>query len=189
ALTGDKAALAAAVRESLAHAHSASQLHQLADFAARAGDTDLERRILERLTAAGGGGPDTRRRLGILAYQRRDVGEAEKDLSAYVSETGGDYESQMILGDIATKRRDLADARRHYAESLRLLQAAGDSSFRARTVAATLYHRLGQDAEADRLYQALLTSRPNDRNLRADYVSMLMEQGEFARAREVLGKL
>ncbi|MBV8576192.1 MAG: tetratricopeptide repeat protein, partial [Acetobacteraceae bacterium] len=142
ALTGDKAALAAAVRESLADAHSASRLHQLADFAARAGDADLERRILERLIAAGGEGPDTRRRLGILAYQRHDLGEAEKDLSAYVSETGGDYESQMILGDIATKRRDLAAARRHYAESLDLLQAAGDSSFRARTVAATLYHRL-----------------------------------------------
>jgi Flp pilus assembly protein TadD len=188
AVTGDKAGLGTAVREALPRANSADRLRQLAQLAGQAGDTELERRVLERLISAGGGGPDTRRRLGMLAFLRRDMSEAESHLTAFVAGTGGDYESQMILGDIASRRRDKASAQRHYAESLRLLQTSGDPSFRSRTVAANLFHRLGRDVEADRLYRELLTLRPNDHNLRADYVAMLMEQGDFERARAVLGK-
>ena len=49
-----------------------------------------------------------------------------------------------------------------------------------------MLHRLGQDAEADQLYQKLLADRPGDTNLRADFVAMLMEQGTLQRARAVL---
>jgi Flp pilus assembly protein TadD len=112
--------------------------------------------------------------------------EAERHLSAFVTATGGDYETLMLLGNIAFRNRDSEAARIYYAKSLETLKTSGDRSFRAKTVEANLLHRLGQDAEADQLYQKLLADRPGDTNLRADFVAMLMEQGTLQRARAVL---
>jgi Flp pilus assembly protein TadD len=136
--------------------------------------------------AAGGDYPEAQRRLGTLAFQRRDMSEAERHLSAFVAATGGDYETLMLLGNVAFRRRDADGARTHYANALRILQASGDRSFRARTVEPNLLHRLGRDVEAGHLYERLLTERPDDMNLRADFVAMLMEQGRLERARALL---
>lgn len=181
----DKAALAAAAREELPGATSTEQLRRLAHFSARAGDAALERRALERLAAAGGG-PEAQRRLGALAYLRRDMDAAERHLSDFVAATGGDHEAWTLLGDIAAKRRDAAGARQHYAEALRSLQASGDKSFQTRMARANLLHRLGRDAEAREAYEELVAERPEHRSLRADYVAMLMKQGALVQAREVL---
>ena len=182
----DRAAMVAAVREELPRAKAAVHLQQLADLAARAGDTGLERQALERLVAASGGRPDTQRRLGILAYLRRDMDTAERLLSATVAQTGGDHESQMILGDLASRRRSTAGARQHYAEALRLLETSGERTVRGRVVRANLLHRLGRDAESTRLYEELLAERPGDRNLRADYAAMLIERGALRDASDLL---
>jgi tetratricopeptide (TPR) repeat protein len=182
----DRTTMVAAVREELPRATTAAHLRQLAGLAARAGDTELERQTLERLVATGGWDRDAQRRLGMLAYLRRDMDVAERLLSATVAQTGGDYDTQMILGDIASRRRGAAEARSHYAEALRLLESSGDRSFRGRVVRANLLHRLGRDAEATRLYEALLTERPSDRNLRADYAAMLIEQGALRHASDLL---
>ena len=182
----DRAAMVVAVREELPRATTADHLRQLAGLAARAGDTELERQALERLVVTGGWDRDAQRRLGILAYLRRDMDMAERLLSAAVVQTGSDYEVQMILGDIASRRRSAADARSYYAEALRLLESSGNRTFRGRIVRANLLHRLGRDAEATRLYEALLTERPSDRNLRADYAAMLIEQGALRHASDLL---
>jgi predicted Zn-dependent protease len=92
----------------------------------------------------------------------------------------------MILGDLALRRRDTAGGRRQYAASLSLIQSAHDQSPRAKTVTANLLHRLGRDNEAMQLYESQLAAQPHDRNLRADYVAMLMERGDVQRARLVL---
>ena len=183
---GDKAALAAAVKEQLPTASSLSRLQRLAQLAESSGNGDLERAILDKVVAAGGDRPAVQRRLGTLAFQKRNMIEAERHLSAFVTATGGDYETLMLLGNIAFRKRDSEAARIYYAKSLETLKTSGDRSFRAKTVEANLLHRLGQDAEADQLYQKLLADRPGDTNLRADFVAMLMEQGTLQRARAVL---
>ena len=92
----------------------------------------------------------------------------------------------MLLGNIAVRKRDAGAAQAWFTKGLQKLQQSGDQSFRARTVEANLMHRLGQDDEAAHLYERLLTERPADLNLRADFVAMLMEQGALRRARVVL---
>jgi tetratricopeptide (TPR) repeat protein len=181
----DRNAMAAAVREELPRAQSAKLWRQLARMAARAGDTALERQAIERLVAVGEGGPEAQRRLGMLAHLRREQDTAERLLLSFVAATGGDDESWMILGDIATRRRDHATARQRYTQALQRLEASRET-FRSRVVRAHLLHRLGREAEAARLYEALLTERPRDQSLRADYVAMLMEQGAVQHAHDVL---
>ncbi|MDN3564989.1 hypothetical protein QWZ14_11520, partial [Paeniroseomonas aquatica] len=182
----DRVALAAAVREVLPGATSGDLLRQLARLAARAGEAELERQALERLAASGGAGPETQRRLGVLAHLRRDRAAAERLLQAVVAAEADDYESWTILGDIAAARRDPSAARQRYAEALRRLEEAADRSTRARVLRAHLLHGLGREAEAARLYEALLVERPRDRSLRADYVALLMEQGAVRAARAAL---
>ena len=182
----DRAAMAAAVREALPAAVSGDLLRQLARLAERTGETGLEREALERLAATGGAGPETQRRLGVLAYLRRDRATAERLLQASLATQPDDYESWAILGDLATVRRDPALARQRHAEALRRLEAAGDRSDRTQAVRAHLLHGLGRQAEAARLYEALLAARPRDRSLRADYVAMLVEQGAVREARAAL---
>ncbi|MBV9748942.1 MAG: hypothetical protein JO157_09015 [Acetobacteraceae bacterium] len=183
---GNRGALAAAIRDELARASSATQLQRLAQLSERAGDTALEQQVLQKLVAAGGTSPSVHRRLGVLAYQRRDMTAAERELLAFTAATGGDYETRMLLGDLAMRRRDGGNARQHYAASLALVQTSGETSARAGAVKANLLHRLGRDAEASQLYETLLAAHPHDTNLRADYVAMLMEQGSLSQARAVL---
>jgi len=185
---GDRAALAAAIQERLPLAASVTALRRLAQLAEQAGNPELERSILEKIVAAGDDRPEVRRRLGMLAFQRRNMAEGERQLSAFVSATGGDYETLMLLGNIALRKHDTDGARAHYANSLRILRASGDQSFHARTVEANLLHRLGRDDEAARFYEKQLAERPDDTNLRADFVAMLMEQGTSQRARAVLDR-
>jgi cellulose synthase operon protein C len=181
----DRGAMVAAVREELPRAQSAGVWRRLARMAARGGDTALERQAIERLVAAGEGGAEAQRRLGVLAHLRRDQDTAERLLLGFVATTGGDEESWMILGDIATRRRDHATARQRYAEALQRLEASRET-FRSRVVRAHLLHRLGREAEAAQLYEALLAESPRDQSVRADYVAMLMEQGALRRAHDVL---
>jgi predicted Zn-dependent protease len=183
---GDRAALAATVREQFPRTSSLGGLQRLAELAESSRDTDLEWSILNKVVAAGGDRPAVQRRLGTLAFQRRKMAEAERHLMAFVATTGGDYETLMVLGNIALRNRDTDGARAYFARSLAALNASGDKSFRARSVEANLLHRLGKDADADRLYQSLLAEHPGDTNLRADFVAMLMEQGTLQRARAVL---
>jgi uncharacterized protein HemY len=183
---GDKRALADLVATQFLRTTSTIRMQRLAQHAERAGDGELERRILERIVALGGDRPQVQRRLGVLAFQRRSMAEAERCLSAYVANTDGDYEIFMLLGDIASHRRDADAARARYAKSLTVLRGTGDRSFRARNAEAHLLHRLKQDDASGRLYEALIAEKPNDKGLRADYVAMLMERGDLRRAREVL---
>ena len=64
--TGNRTALAAAVRTELARTNSGAQLQRLAQLSERSGDTALERQVLDKLVASGGGtSPTVLRRLGV----------------------------------------------------------------------------------------------------------------------------
>jgi Flp pilus assembly protein TadD len=182
----DRTALAAAIQEQYPLASSVARLRRLAQLAEGSGNADLERKVLEKMVVAGGDSPEAQRRLGVLAIQRRDTAEGERHLRVFVAATGGDYETLMLLGNAAFKKRDTDGARAYYAQGLQMLQASTKTSFRSRVVEANLLHRLGRDGEASRLYEDLLAQRQDDKNLRADFVAMLMEQGALRRAREVL---
>jgi tetratricopeptide (TPR) repeat protein len=182
----DKATLATALQRNLVRARSLPEVRRLMEFASQVGDPTLERQLLERAVAAGGGDDKIQRALGMLAYRTQDFVAAERSLAAIDARTGGDYEIQMVLGEIRLKQRDATGARRRFEGALSLLDATGDASPRARTVRASLLHRLGRVREAETLYQALLSERPNDTHLRADYVSLLLESGNLRQAQAAL---
>jgi tetratricopeptide (TPR) repeat protein len=183
---GNRATMTAALRIAMGRVTTRPQLQRLARLAERVGDVERERQVLERLMADGDTRPEVQRRLGTLAYLRRDMNAAQRMLATYVVATGGDAETLTLMGDIALRQRNSEAARRHYAEALERLDSSGSQVFRSRVMRANLLEKLGRDTEAMRLYDDLVAERPADHNLRADYVALLMKQGALRQARAVL---
>jgi len=183
---GNRSALAAALREELRRPASAARLQHLANLAGATGDAALEEEALRALVAVGGGTPRAQRQLGMAAYRSRDLATAERLLTRFTATTGGDYETHFILGEIRSKQRDSTGARKHYQQAILALDSASGRNSHARAVRAVVLNRLGYAREAMRLYETLLAERPQDRNLRADYVALLLAEGELRKAREVL---
>ncbi len=58
--------------------------------------------------------------------------------------------------------------------------------FESRRMQATALSAIGQHEEAIAVYEELVTERPTDRALLADYVAMLIETERFERAEQLL---
>jgi cellulose synthase operon protein C len=125
----------------------------------------------------------------MAAYRSRDLATAERLPGEFDARTGGDFETHFIMGEIRQKQRDAAGARRHWQHAMLALDGggAGARTAQARAVRAVVLQRLGYTREAKALYETLLAERPQDRNLRADYVALLLVEGDLRKAREVLG--
>lgn len=186
AVAGDRGGLAAAVRDELARQPSRERLETLAGLAGQTGSEALEDEVQRALVLAGGGDPAMRRRAGFAAWRQGDAALAERLLSDHARATGGDAESLFLLGEMRLRQRDPEGARRWHEAALRRIGNADARSADARKMHATLLRRLGAGDRALPIYEALLAERPEDRHLRADLVSLLIEMRDFGRAQTVL---
>lgn len=185
-IAGDRAGMAATVRAELARETSPERLQALAIMAGQSGDAALEDRALRALVLAGGGDAAARRRVGLNAYRDGELPLAERVLGDHARATGGDSETLFVLGEIRTRRNDAVGARRHYEAALRRLPAGPAAGTQDRRMQATLLRRVGRGRDALPIYEALLAERPGDRHLRADLVSLLIEERNYGRAQTVL---
>lgn len=186
AVAGDRGGLAAALREELARQPSRERLETLAGLAGQTGSEALEDEVQRALILTGGGDPAMRRRAGFAAWRQGDAVLAERLLSEHARATGGDAESLFLLGEMRLRQRDADGARRWHEAALRRIGNVETRSADARKMHATLLRRLGAGERAVPIYEALLAERPDDRHLRADLVSLLIEMRDFGRAQTVL---
>jgi TolA-binding protein len=185
-VSGDRAGLAAALREELARQPSRERLEMLAGLAGQTGSEALEDEVQRALVLAGGGDPAMRRRVAFAAWRQGDAALAERLLAEHARATGGDAESLFLLGEMRLRQRDPDGARRWHEAALRRIGNAENRSSDARKMHAALLRRLGAGDRALPIYEALLAERPDDRHLRADLVSLLIEMRDFGRAQTVL---
>lgn len=186
AVSGDQGLLASTLQEMASRTRSGGMLARLAREAAAAADAPMERRLLEAALSAGNSEPTLRRALGLLAYRTRDLRAAELHLTAFNERAGGDVDTYRALGELRLLRGDAAAAKASFEQAILALERRPDASFEGRMTKAGLLDRLRRPAEARRLYEELLTERPNDGNVRADYVAMLMDLGESRSAQALL---
>lgn len=186
ATVGDRAGLAAAVREELGRDNAPDRLRHLAGLAGHSGDAALEEQVFRAMVNAGDRNPVMLRRVGLIAFRDGQFAQAERWLAECASANGADAQAYFTLGEIRLRQRDAVGARRHFEDALRRLDASGDASVEARKLRATLLRRLGRGREALPIYEALLTAAPSDNHLRADLVSLLMDLRDYQRAGLVL---
>lgn len=129
---------------------------------------------------------DAMRQLGMLAYDENRLEEAERLLRRYLARGAGDYEANYFLGEALSALKRNAAAVPFYKRALEQIRAGTARSDAVAQTEANLLNRLGRVDEAVTLFERLRKVRPNDRQLKADYASMLIENGRGQEARRVL---
>lgn len=129
---------------------------------------------------------DSLRQLGMLAYDENRLGDAERLLRRFLAKGPGDYEANYFLGEALTALKRPTEAVPFYRRSLEQIRAQKTKSDSLVQTEANLLNRLGKVDEAVALFEGLRKLRPNDRQLKADYAAMLIENGRLKEARHVL---
>lgn len=186
AAAGKGKELAAAVRAALADEASPDRLRRYARLAEQTGQRDAASQAWTALLARKPDDADALRQLGMLAYDENRLADAERLLRRYVAAGPDDYEAHYFLGEALTALKRPTVAIPFYRTALSQLRARGTRNDGATQTEANLLNRLGKVDDAVALFEGLRKRRPADRQLKADYASMLIENGRLPEARRVL---
>lgn len=178
--------LAEAVRSAVALERDPERLRRYARLAEqtrqRAAAADAWRALLSLKPEDG----DSLRQLGMLAYDENRLGDAERLLRRFLARGMGDYEANYFLGEALTALKRPTEAVPFYRRALDQIRARKAKSDNLVQTEANLLNRLGKVDDAVVLFEGLRKLRPNDRQLKADYAAMLIENGRLKEARHVL---
>lgn len=178
--------LADAIRAAAATERDPERLRRYARLATQSRQRSAAAEAWKSLLAVRPEDPEALRQLGMLAYDENRLEEAERFLRRFLAKGPGDYEANYFLGEALTARKRGAEAAPFYRralEQIAALPARGDAVLQTQ---ANVLNRLGRVDDAVALFERLRRQRPADRQLKADYASMLIENGRLQEARRVL---
>jgi cellulose synthase operon protein C len=187
-VSGDRPLVLSVLQERSIQTSMPTELVLLARYAARLGDDQIQRQIISAAISSGGEEPELQKSLGVICYRMKDWQAAEQALIAFHLQMQGDQDTHRMLGELRERRRDLSGAQQAYVTALQILERSGAETPSKLVTRASLLHRLGRSESARMEYEKLLAQRPNDDNIRADYASMLMTQGDARFADTVLSE-
>lgn len=184
----DAAALAGALRAALPGERDPERLRRYARLAEQARAGDVAGQAWQALAALRPDDADALRQLGMLAFDGNRLAEAERHLRRYLARHADDHEANYFLGEALNGLKRRADAVPFWARALDLLRSRGGGDGDTRQAEANLLFRLGHVDEAVALFERLRRQRPDDRQLKADHVAVLIESGRMKEARHALGR-
>lgn len=158
-------------------------------IASTAGDADLDQlavRAREQQLARWPNTPRALRELGLAAFDAGRRGETEDYLRHYLALVDSDADAHYYYAEVLSEAGFADRAQRHYRRVLELFAERTHLDFYARTLHAQSLHRLGQEQAALAAFEALLDERPEAGHVRADYVTMLLDNQRLRSARRVL---
>ena len=162
------------------------RLRRLARLGLELNQSGAAQKAYSKLLSLAPNDPEALKRLGMLASTEADYSLARQYFEIYLRSDVNDYESSYYYGESLLHAKDLAAARVRYELALRLIEGSPEKTFGMRLIRAHLLHRIGREEESLIAFEALTQERPNDKNLRADFAAVLLEQGRPAIAQRVL---
>jgi len=169
-----------------AQEHDPERLREYARVAERSRERDAAAAAWAALRRVLPSDPEALRQLGMLAYGRGRPEQAEGFLRLYLTQRPDDYEANYFYGlTLSALRRDSLAAG-HFRRALGELRRASTKDRTTRMLEANLLGRLGQTGEALALFETLMDEMPADAGIRADYASLLLQNGMVDRARSLL---
>ncbi|SMH35926.1 tetratricopeptide repeat protein [Azospirillum agricola] len=178
--------LAGAVRSALATERAPDRLRRYARLAEQARERPTAAAAWDALLAQRPDDGEALRQLGMLAYDENRLIDAERLLRRFIARGPDDYEAYYFLGEALTALKKPGAATPFYQTALTQLRAGRTRNDATAQTEANLLNRLGKLDDAVALFEGLRRRRPNDRQLKADYASMLIENGRLQEARRVL---
>ena len=186
AAAGKGKELAQALRTAVPEEAAPDRLRRYARLAEQTGQRAAAAQAWTALLTRKPDDADALRQLGMLAYDENRLADAERLLRRYVATGPDDYEAHYFLGEALTALKRPTAAVPFYRTALSQLRHRAGRGDAAVQTEANLLNRLGKVDDAVALFESLRKRRPADRQLRADYASMLIENGRLPEARRVL---
>ena len=132
---------------------------------------------------------DVNKHLGILAFNLADYSETKKYLPRFDANhktpADDDYRAYFDLAESYNHDRQFDQARIYYAKALEESHRVKATSDNQSVAAQSTYH-LGEVDKSYAMFDDLLAKDPNNRLLRADYASTLIEGKRYSKAQEII---
>ena len=167
---------------------NASRIERLAEYAHNANLTATAKQLWQQLARKHPHNQKANYNLGLIAFSEGDFLSTESHLKRYLDRTEGDWESAFYLGEAMRENGHVKKAGAYFRRSLLQTEKVSVVNKRIRITRAIIFHRLIKPAESIREFESLVEDFPSDKQLRADYSTILIEQGYLDKARRVLAK-
>jgi predicted Zn-dependent protease len=186
AAAGDASGFAELVERKLPDVHDSEALRELGKYALELNVLDVARDAYTKLLSLRPDDAEALRRAGNLDYVDGRFAEAKDRLGRYLSGSTGDPESHFYYGELLQQDGTTTTARGHFETALAQIEGAGQKTFQMKTIHALALYRLGRLKDSIAEFESLIKDQPNNKHLRADYASVLIQSGRHNDAQRLL---
>lgn len=191
AQTGDRASLRQELSARIAEEKHTPTLQFYADLAGNYYLGDVARAAYDRMIAVDANNLPAHRKRGILAFSQANYRVARESLAYYLAHQGGvksdeDYLAYFYYAELLNHDHQRTQAQTYYYNTIDAIQAAPVKTPEMKAVYAQALFRIGDEQKSYDLFNQLVTKYPQNRLMRADYASTLVEGKQYAAARDAL---
>ncbi len=145
-----------------------------------------EKAYLKIVKLAPDTGNDMKKELAIISFFRGQYSKSERYFNEYFARKDGDYRANFYYGEILHKNKRKRLARKHYHKALSQINSVEKADIAARSIEPHILIRLGNKQQALEKFNKLFDSNRNDKYIRADFASFLIQLGRYKEAEDVL---
>lgn len=189
ALSGDKEKLSQILEEEVGKKPDVRNLRSLAKFAIEENLNNIAESALTRLIKLSPDDLMAVQYLSKLKYFEGQISEAKNILEHFLKNNEGNYEINYYYAEILWSEKRFSYARTYFKKSYNQIVAMKKKDFFENFLEANILVRLNETKKAVAKFRNLVNKYPGNKHLRADYVNLLMELGEYEKANKVLGAI
>jgi Tfp pilus assembly protein PilF len=186
AAAADASGFAELIEHKLPDVHDPEALRELGKYALELNASDAARDVYTKLLALKPDDSEALRRAGNLDYVEGRFAEAKDRLGRYLSASTGDAESHFYYGELLQQDGTTTVARGHFETALAQIEGADTKTFQMKTIHALALDRLGRLKDSIAEFESLIKDQPNNKHLRANYASVLIQSGRHNDAQRIL---
>lgn len=179
--------LAAAINKRAEIETDPERLRKLASLAVQEGQLDTATALYQHILKISPDDKEALRNLGASAFAESAYSLSKQYFSRYFDLGYSDYESNFYYGELMWREEKYDVAKLYYRNAQEKIEQSTAPTPTMRAVEAQILYRLGDKEQSFALFRDLLTTRPKDRGLRADFIAVLLENFVFEEARNLLG--
>jgi cellulose synthase operon protein C len=185
---GDAAGIAEAIAKRLPLTSDPNELRELAKYATEVNASNSARAAYSKLLTIEPDDAEALRRLGGLDYMEGRLADAKDKLGRYLTATRGDFESHFYYADLLQQGGKSAAARGHFEIALAQIEGIDTKTIQMKTIHALALYRVGKLKESLSEFENLIKEQPDNKHLRADYVTVLIQSGRYHDAERLLDR-
>ena len=178
--------LVAAINNLVALEHSPDKLLRYGKLAEEREQLEAAQAVYKKILQIQPGDGYALNQLGQMAFYENRWKETQDYLGRYLSTNPNDWEAYYTYAEAGYLQEDIAGAKQYYQRALEILEKSSEKTFPMEMAQADCLRRLGNPKQALTIYQSLLKKRPDDKKVRVQYISLLMEEGDFTQAQKLL---